>query len=141
MGKPAEGATAAGRRPAEGATDASDENAAPRTKALQTLSANVSKAHASDMAGDQPTSNGGAMAPPPPRQAPLSAGRDVSNASEAGPSARPASGAAPSARTRTWQLTDFDIGKPLGRGKFGNVYLARERNSKYIVALKVSSAI
>ena len=35
------------------------------------------------------------------------------------------------------QLSDFDIGKPLGRGKFGNVYLAREKNSKYIVALKV----
>lgn len=36
-----------------------------------------------------------------------------------------------------WQLTDFDIGKPLGKGKFGNVYLARERRSQYIVALKV----
>ena len=35
------------------------------------------------------------------------------------------------------QLSDFDIGKPLGRGKFGNVYLAREKQSKYIVALKV----
>ena len=38
---------------------------------------------------------------------------------------------------RKWTLADFDIGKPLGRGKFGNVYLARERQSKYIVALKV----
>lgn len=38
---------------------------------------------------------------------------------------------------RRWHLTDFDIGKPLGRGKFGNVYLAREKASKYIVALKV----
>eukprot|EP00736_Rhodelphis_marinus_P013870 Rmarinus@m.14801 len=36
-----------------------------------------------------------------------------------------------------WQLDDFDIGKPLGNGKFGNVYLAREKRSKYIVALKV----
>ncbi|KAL0054507.1 hypothetical protein WJX82_009990 [Trebouxia sp. C0006] len=36
-----------------------------------------------------------------------------------------------------WQLTDFDIGKPLGRGKFGNVYLARERQTKFIIALKV----
>mmetsp|Transcript_15521 Transcript_15521/g.33685 ORF Transcript_15521/g.33685 Transcript_15521/m.33685 type:complete len:342 (+) Transcript_15521:429-1454(+) len=36
-----------------------------------------------------------------------------------------------------WQLSDFDIGKPLGKGKFGNVYLARERASQYIVALKV----
>ena len=38
---------------------------------------------------------------------------------------------------RRWNLSDFDIGKPLGRGKFGNVYLAREKSSKYIVALKV----
>jgi len=36
-----------------------------------------------------------------------------------------------------WQLSDFDIGRPLGKGKFGNVYLAREKASKYIVALKV----
>jgi len=36
-----------------------------------------------------------------------------------------------------WFLSDFDIGKPLGRGKFGNVYLAREKRSKFIVALKV----
>jgi len=34
-------------------------------------------------------------------------------------------------------LEDFDIGRPLGKGKFGNVYLAREKASKYIVALKV----
>lgn len=36
-----------------------------------------------------------------------------------------------------WTLADFDIGRPLGKGKFGNVYLAREKASKYIVALKV----
>lgn len=35
-----------------------------------------------------------------------------------------------------WCLADFDIGRPLGRGKFGNVYLAREKATKYIVALK-----
>lgn len=33
-------------------------------------------------------------------------------------------------------LNDFEIGKPLGRGKFGTVYLAREKRSKFIVALK-----
>lgn len=38
---------------------------------------------------------------------------------------------------RTWKLSDFEIGKPLGKGKFGNVYLAREKRTKYIVALKV----
>lgn len=38
---------------------------------------------------------------------------------------------------KQWSLKDFEIGKPLGRGKFGSVYLAREKRSKYIVALKV----
>ncbi len=34
-------------------------------------------------------------------------------------------------------LADFEVGKRLGQGKFGNVYLAREKKSKYVVALKV----
>jgi aurora kinase A len=38
---------------------------------------------------------------------------------------------------KKWTLSDFEIGRPLGKGKFGNVYLAREAKSKYIVALKV----
>jgi len=41
------------------------------------------------------------------------------------------------AKGRQWSLNDFEIGKPLGRGKFGSVYLAREKRSKYIVAIKV----
>lgn len=36
-----------------------------------------------------------------------------------------------------WKLEDFDIGRPLGRGKFGNVYLAREKETKFVIALKV----
>lgn len=36
-----------------------------------------------------------------------------------------------------WTIEDFEIGRPLGRGKFGHVYLAREKQSKFIVALKV----
>uniref|UniRef100_A0A1A8QY93 non-specific serine/threonine protein kinase n=8 Tax=Nothobranchius TaxID=28779 RepID=A0A1A8QY93_9TELE len=36
-----------------------------------------------------------------------------------------------------WCLENFDIGRPLGKGKFGNVYLARERQTKFILALKV----
>lgn len=36
-----------------------------------------------------------------------------------------------------WTIDDFEIGKPLGRGKFGHVYLAREKKSKFIVALKI----
>ncbi|KAG6432380.1 hypothetical protein SASPL_103956 [Salvia splendens] len=38
---------------------------------------------------------------------------------------------------RQWSLSDFDVGKPLGKGRFGRVYLAREIKSKYIVALKI----
>lgn len=46
--------------------------------------------------------------------------------------------AATSAKSaRKWTLDDFEIGRPLGKGKFGNVYLAREKKSHYIVALKV----
>lgn len=40
-------------------------------------------------------------------------------------------------KTRKWSLADFEIGKPLGKGKFGHVYLARERRSNFIVALKI----
>lgn len=36
-----------------------------------------------------------------------------------------------------WTLNDFDLGKPLGKGKFGHVYLAREKRTGFIVALKV----
>ncbi len=38
---------------------------------------------------------------------------------------------------RPWCLDDFEIGRSLGRGKFGYVYLAREKKTHYIVALKV----
>jgi serine/threonine protein kinase len=38
---------------------------------------------------------------------------------------------------RRWNLNDFDVGRALGKGKFGRVYLAREKNSNYVVALKV----
>ncbi|XP_008058419.1 aurora kinase A isoform X3 [Carlito syrichta] len=40
-------------------------------------------------------------------------------------------------KKRQWALEDFEIGRPLGKGRFGNVYLARERQSKFILALKV----
>lgn len=36
-----------------------------------------------------------------------------------------------------WKLSDFHVGKALGKGKFGRVFLAREKESEYIVALKV----
>ncbi|KAK0039185.1 serine/threonine protein kinase [Biomphalaria pfeifferi] len=36
-----------------------------------------------------------------------------------------------------WTLDDFEIGRLLGRGKFGQVWLARERKSGFVVALKI----
>ncbi|TPX65608.1 hypothetical protein CcCBS67573_g08084 [Chytriomyces confervae] len=38
---------------------------------------------------------------------------------------------------RRWSLDDFDVGRALGKGKFGRVYLAREKKSGYVVALKI----
>ena len=40
-------------------------------------------------------------------------------------------------KNNEWSLSDFEIGKRLGRGKFGKVYLAREKRTKYIVAIKI----
>jgi hypothetical protein len=38
---------------------------------------------------------------------------------------------------KAWSLDDFEIGKKLGEGRFGVVYLAREKKTKFVVALKV----
>lgn len=38
---------------------------------------------------------------------------------------------------KQFHLGMFEIGKPLGKGKFGRVYLAKERSSGFICALKV----
>ncbi|KAL4869968.1 hypothetical protein BDV12DRAFT_166739 [Aspergillus spectabilis] len=38
---------------------------------------------------------------------------------------------------RKLHLGMFEIGKPLGKGKFGRVYLAKERSSGFVCALKV----
>ena len=45
--------------------------------------------------------------------------------------------AAQPAATKPFHLGMFEIGKPLGKGKFGRVYLARERTHGFICALKV----
>lgn len=36
-----------------------------------------------------------------------------------------------------WTIDDFELGKPLGFGKFGVVWLVRERKSNYLLALKI----
>ncbi|KAL9130483.1 MAG: hypothetical protein Q9217_001355 [Psora testacea] len=38
---------------------------------------------------------------------------------------------------KTFHLGMFEIGKPLGKGKFGRVYLAKERSTGFVCALKV----
>ncbi|KAK6744018.1 hypothetical protein RB195_010986 [Necator americanus] len=40
-------------------------------------------------------------------------------------------------RSQTWVIDDFEIGRPLGKGKFGSVFVARSKEEKVIVALKV----
>uniref|UniRef100_A0A0A9Y9R9 Aurora kinase n=1 Tax=Lygus hesperus TaxID=30085 RepID=A0A0A9Y9R9_LYGHE len=37
---------------------------------------------------------------------------------------------------KSWKIEDFQIGKLLGSGQFGKVYLAREKKTEFIVALK-----
>mmetsp|Transcript_4900 Transcript_4900/g.8831 ORF Transcript_4900/g.8831 Transcript_4900/m.8831 type:complete len:317 (+) Transcript_4900:390-1340(+) len=39
--------------------------------------------------------------------------------------------------TKMWKLKDFDIGRKIGSGQFGHVYVARERVSGLVVAIKV----
>eukprot|EP00873_Tetraselmis_striata_P007396 jgi/Tetstr1/427660/TSEL_017785.t1 len=82
-----------------------------------------------------------AMGPPPPRAAaPASTSCQSGDKAAEGQQAagKLAAPARPVAQPeRRWELADFDIGRPLGRGKFGNVYLAREKASKFVVALKV----
>lgn len=43
----------------------------------------------------------------------------------------------PKAKPKQFHLGMFEIGKPLGKGKFGRVYLARERSTGFVCALKV----
>jgi aurora kinase len=43
----------------------------------------------------------------------------------------------PGQPAKTFHLGMFEIGKPLGKGKFGRVYLARERSTGFVCALKV----
>ncbi|KAK5111512.1 Serine/threonine-protein kinase ark1 [Meristemomyces frigidus] len=43
----------------------------------------------------------------------------------------------PKAKAKQFHLGMFEIGKPLGKGKFGRVYLARERSTGFVCALKV----
>lgn len=38
-----------------------------------------------------------------------------------------------------WSLSQFEVGRPLGKGRFGRVYLVREKEHKFICVLKTIS--
>ncbi|KAG0165932.1 hypothetical protein DFQ28_006541 [Apophysomyces sp. BC1034] len=52
-------------------------------------------------------------------------------------SSRTASETFASKERQGWCIDDFDVGRHLGTGKFGTVYLAREKTSQQTVALKI----
>lgn len=78
--------------------------------------------------------------PQAPQQQPADAAASRQGQQQGPAVAEKAATASSSKQPQQWQLSDFDIGRPLGRGKFGNVYLAREKKSNFIVALKVCGA-
>ncbi len=46
-----------------------------------------------------------------------------------------------SSEDRLFTVDDFEFGRPLGKGAFGIVYLARLKKTKFICALKVKSLV
>lgn len=71
-------------------------------------------------------------APPPPRS--IFPSSTASRSSQDGP-------AKPVDLSKHLHLGMFEIGRPLGKGKFGRVYLVKHRPSGYICALKVLNKI
>ncbi|PFH58986.1 hypothetical protein XA68_12962 [Ophiocordyceps unilateralis] len=74
--------------------------------------------------------------PASPTRRPLPSGSISSRTSEESVDGTVALIEQPSA-PKLFHLGMFEIGRPLGKGKFGRVYLARERTSGFICALKV----
>lgn len=62
---------------------------------------------------------------------------NTDRSSEKTKSEKPAQKSSGKSSKKAWSLDNFEIGRALGKGKFGNVYLARERQSMFILALKV----
>ncbi|CAF1682549.1 unnamed protein product [Adineta ricciae] len=42
-----------------------------------------------------------------------------------------------SIKSSSWTVEDFEIGNLLGRGRFGYVYCGREKQTRFVVALKI----
>ncbi|XP_067314312.1 aurora kinase A [Pseudorasbora parva] len=62
---------------------------------------------------------------------------EPSKATEPGRTDKPHQTPSNATSKKAWSIENFDIGRALGKGKFGSVYLARERQTKFILALKV----
>ncbi|POR37925.1 Serine/threonine-protein kinase ark1 [Tolypocladium paradoxum] len=71
---------------------------------------------------------------PPRKPLPASSAR---NSEESADEAKAAALVEQPSMPKAFHLGMFEIGRPLGKGKFGRVYLARERTSGFICALKV----
>ncbi|TPX09811.1 uncharacterized protein E0L32_009002 [Thyridium curvatum] len=85
----------------------------------------------------QSTMAAGANPGSPGRKGQASSARDPDEAAERKSGSASALTAAVPSTPKQWHLGMFEIGRPLGKGKFGRVYLARERSSGFICALKV----
>ena len=40
-----------------------------------------------------------------------------------------------SKKGKEWKFDDFKIGKSIGKGRFGSVYVAKEKKSSYVVGM------
>ncbi|KAL6868062.1 Pkinase domain-containing protein [Trichoderma novae-zelandiae] len=64
-------------------------------------------------------------------------GKEKEKEKEEAEEAKPAALTEQPSAPKQFHLGMFEIGRPLGKGKFGRVYLAKERTSGFICALKV----
>ncbi|KAL2111411.1 hypothetical protein VUR80DRAFT_10134 [Thermomyces stellatus] len=100
--------------------------------ALQSQNANALASHPSQQATQRKAN------PPSPTRKPLPTAAPARSSADAELERKAAAALVeqPSA-PKQFHLGMFEIGRPLGKGKFGRVYLAKERTSGFICALKV----
>lgn len=90
----------------------------PATSSFRPVSANSSSTSASSAHGARPATATSKTAAP--ASSSISRPRTQETGDSAQASQQRDQEQAGSATAKTWELNDFDIGKPLGRGKFGN---------------------
>lgn len=84
-------------------------------------------------AGAAASDAGAAGAPPPPaRRLAIPSAEEQQQQQQQQPEQQPQQ-----PQKKAWCITDFEIGRPIGRGRYGSVYMARCKRSQRIVALKV----